>query len=181
MIYQVEEKADTPKEETEDATKEDLPTLMRKYGVFFTILFFSFSFLPVFFFPRAHVLKKAVDAELMSSKVVELERKRATAAESALAAEMTSRARRARLRAKAEELQAEIARLKAARRPGGRVETAMTTFTSPQFAKAERETAFQLVAKITLPSSSSSSEKVRTVPLIVGPSQLRQIHAKVMG
>ena len=73
-------------------------------------------------------------------------------------------------------LKLEIARLIAARKPGGQVEADFALFPTPLMAKAMLEKDCKLVGRLRM-----SSKPIKTVPLIVGPQELRNIHQSVLG
>ena len=73
-------------------------------------------------------------------------------------------------------LKLEIARLIAARKPGGQVEADFAQFPTPLMAKAMLEKDCKVVGRLKL-----SSKPIKTVPLIVGPQELRNIHQSVLG
>ncbi len=74
-----------------------------------------------------------------------------------------------------EHLRLEVARLLASKRPGGQVEADFAQFPTPLMAKAMLEKDCQIVGRVKL-----TSKTVKTVPLIVGPSELKQIHQTVL-
>lgn len=73
-------------------------------------------------------------------------------------------------------LKLEIARLIAARKPGGQVEADFAIFPTPLMAKAMLEKDCKVVGRLRM-----SSKPIKTVPLIVGPQELRNIHQSVLG
>ncbi len=167
---QGEEEEDEGREKSDKPKEEELPELLSLMR-------------------RARSLRGEVNAELVGPKVVRLEEKRTTAKEATVAELVGRRARREGLERRAEELEADVARLKASRRAGGRVEADMASFPSAQFARAEREAAegrATLVGRLRLPAAAAAAgaagaeQGLKTVPLIVGPAELQKIHAKVM-
>ena len=149
-----EEKSD-PTKEVESERARDLHALMR----------------------RAQALRDEINATLLSPPMVDLGRRSGPDAASLL---LRRRARQRQLLREAEQLELEVARLKASRRLGGQVETGMASFPSNAFARADAEKGFDVVGRIRLPGAASSSAEAMTVPLIVGREELRKIHATVM-
>ena len=74
-----------------------------------------------------------------------------------------------------EHLRLEVARLLASKRPGGQVDADFAQFPTPLMAKAMLEKDCKIVGRVKL-----TSKTVKTVPLIVGPSELKQIHQTVL-
>ncbi len=129
-----------------------------------------------------HLQRKAEDLQaqlfnaLVSPGVVDLRRRQplGLTAETELA--LRSERQRALLR-QADELQLEVARLRAARTPGGSVSTELgAEFPSNVFARAYAEKELSLVGRLRLPAGSSSE----AVPIVVGPSELRKIHQSLL-
>ena len=81
----------------------------------------------------------------------------------------------------AEQLRLEVARLIASRKPGGLVEADFCKFPSPQLSKALQEdlSDYKVVGRITM-NGNSDEVRIKTVPIIVGPQDLRRIHQKVL-
>ena len=81
----------------------------------------------------------------------------------------------------AEQLRIEVARLIASRKPGGQVEADFCKFPSPQLSKALQEdlSDYKVVGRITM-NGNSDEVRIKTVPIIVGPQDLRRIHQKVL-
>jgi hypothetical protein len=73
-------------------------------------------------------------------------------------------------------LRLDIARLIAARKPGGQVEADFAHVPTPLMAKAMLEKDCKVVGRLKL-----SSKPIKTVPLIVGPQELLHIHQTVLG
>ena len=73
-------------------------------------------------------------------------------------------------------LKLEISRLIAARKPGGQVEADFAHFPTPLMAKAMLEKDCKVVGRLRI-----SAKPIKTVPLIVGPQELRHIHQTVLG
>ena len=74
-----------------------------------------------------------------------------------------------------EHLRLEVARLLASKKPGGQVEADFAQFPTPLMAKAMQEKDCTLVGRVKL-----AAKTVKTVPLIVGPQELKQIHQTVL-
>ena len=74
-----------------------------------------------------------------------------------------------------EHLRLEVARLLASKKPGGQVEADFAQFPTPLMAKAMLEKDCTLVGRVKL-----AAKTVKTVPLIVGPQELKQIHQTVL-
>ena len=74
-----------------------------------------------------------------------------------------------------EHLKLEVARLVASKKPGGQVEADFAQFPTPLMAKAMLEKNCKVVGRLRL-----ASKTVKTVPLIVGPQELKQIHQTVL-
>ena len=68
----------------------------------------------------------------------------------------------------------------ASKRVGGEVEADFCKFPSPLLGKSINESEYSLVGRIKMPASdSTAATKLKTVPLIVGPRDLQQIHQKI--
>ena len=74
-----------------------------------------------------------------------------------------------------DELKLDIARLVASRKPGGQVEADFAQFPTPLMAKAMLEKDCKVVGRLKL-----CNKPVKTVPLIIGPDELRNIHQTVL-
>ncbi len=70
---------------------------------------------------------------------------------------------------------------RASKKAGGIARADLTSFPSNQFARVAKEKDLALVGKVRLPASTGKASEVKTVPLIVGPAELRLIHSTVMG
>lgn len=79
------------------------------------------------------------------------------------------------LRHETEEITNEITQLMASRTPGGQIKADFTQFPSPLMSKALMEKDCKMVARIKL-----APKAIKSVPLIVAPHQLRQIHQTVL-
>ncbi len=131
---------------------------------------------------RANHLKTALDNALLSSSSVPVDLKKRTCSEEAAAALLTRRTKQRLLEEEAARLQLEVARLKAARVPGGQVQADICTFPSPQFGKALNENDYNLVCKLRLPVGPKGDAVAGSrVPLVVGLEELQRIHQTVMG
>ena len=89
--------------------------------------------------------------------------------------------REKQLKDEAEQLRLEVVRLLASRKPGGLVDADFCKFPSPQVSKALMENLedYTVVGRIRLKGDMNNID-IKTVPLIVGPKDLKQIHQKVM-
>ena len=83
------------------------------------------------------------------------------------------------LRQETEDLRCEIARFLAARKPGGLIETELTPFPTPLMARAMLESNCKTIGRVRI-APNGNAAKLHTVPLIVGPSELKQIHQTVL-
>ena len=81
------------------------------------------------------------------------------------------------LKAEAERLRLDVARFMASKRLGGEIEADFCRFPSNQMGKAIQEKDFSLVGRVRLAGHTS---QLKTVPLIVGPKDLNQIHQKIL-
>merc|ERR1711974_322097 len=80
------------------------------------------------------------------------------------------------LREESERLRLDVARFMASKRVGGEVEADFCKFPSPLLGKSINESQYSLVGRIKMPASDPAATKLKTVPLIVGPRDLKQIH-----
>lgn len=83
------------------------------------------------------------------------------------------------LKAEAERLRLDVARFVASKRLGGEVEADFCKFPSIQMGKAIQEKDYSLVGRVRLAQAAADSQ-LKTVPLIVGPKDLNQIHQKIL-
>ena len=74
-----------------------------------------------------------------------------------------------------ESLKLEIARMIAGRKPGGQISADFAQFPTPLMARAMAEKDCTMVGRVRL-----ASKPVKTVPLILGPQELRNIHQSVL-
>ena len=80
------------------------------------------------------------------------------------------------LQQETEVLKNDIARLAWSKKPGGHVQADFREFPTPLMTKAMHEKDYQIVGRVKLVPN-----PVKTVPLIIGPKDLRQIHQTVIG
>ena len=83
------------------------------------------------------------------------------------------------LQLETEALKMEIARLISARQPGGQIQADFAEFPTPLMARAMLERNCKVVGRIRL-TAADSCNSLKTVPLIVGPQELRNIHQTVL-
>lgn len=125
---------------------------------------------------RAEKLRSEVNSALTTPKVINLSNRHAVPDAEIMALMLAQRAKQEKLKQEAEQLQLDVARLRAAKKFGGQVKADWTDFPSNQFSKALREgDHYAVVGKIRLPS-----EKTETVPVLVGFEELRKIHKTVL-
>jgi len=89
--------------------------------------------------------------------------------------------REKQLKDETEQLRLEIARLIASRKPGGQVDADFCKFPTPQLSRALKEdlSDYKVVGRITV-NGNCDDVKIKTVPIIVGPGDLKEIHNKIM-
>ncbi|XP_042867886.1 dynactin subunit 1-like isoform X7 [Penaeus japonicus] len=75
-------------------------------------------------------------------------------------------------------LQDEITKAVATMKPGGSVETPLSTFPSPQLAKAMGEQDLVCVGRLKVPSSTETSKE--PVPVILQPDHLKKLHLRLL-
>ena len=89
------------------------------------------------------------------------------------------------LQTEAERLRLDVARFVASKRLGGEVEADFCKFPSNQLSKSIQESEYSVVGRVSLPATakvgppSAAAAGLKTVPLIVGPKELHQIHQKI--
>ena len=90
------------------------------------------------------------------------------------------------LQTEAERLRLDVARFVASKRLGGEVEADFCKFPSNQLSKSIQESEYSVVGRVSLPAtakvgppSAAAAAGLKTVPLIVGPKELHQIHQKI--
>ena len=136
-------------------------------------------------------LRKKIDTALISASVIDLSNKNSTTrAEGVDLMSIAGSARKdliikslqeKQIKDEAEQLRLEVTRLIASRKPGGQVEADFCKFPTPQLSRALNEDLmdYKVVGRITV-NGNNNEVKIRTVPVIVGPRDLRQIHQKVL-
>ncbi|XP_047471228.1 dynactin subunit 1-like isoform X3 [Penaeus chinensis] len=77
-------------------------------------------------------------------------------------------------------LQDEITKAVATMKPGGSVETALSTFPSPQLTKAMAEQELVCVGRLKVPSSTSTESSKEPVPVILQPDHLKKLHLRLL-
>ena len=80
------------------------------------------------------------------------------------------------LQKETELLKEDISNLIWSRKPGGKIQADFREFPTPLMSKAMLEKDFQVVGRVKL-----APQPIKTVPLIIGPQDLRQIHQTVIG
>ena len=128
---------------------------------------------------RAERLRAQVATVLTSSKVIDL-KKRRPADNEIVANLLNSELQRRNFAREAEQLQLEIARLKASRKIGGEIKADLATFPSTELSRAMAEKEFATVGKIRLPKSGKGEKDSDHVSLVVGREELKRIHELVM-
>jgi len=86
------------------------------------------------------------------------------------------------LQAEAEKLRLDVARFMASKTLGGEVEADFCKFPSNQLSKSIQESNYSVVGRVRLApatTAKATSPQLKTVPLIVGPKELHQIHQKI--
>ena len=135
-------------------------------------------------------LRQKIDTALTSASVVKLSDRHTNKAEGVDPMATAGSARKdliirslqeKQIKDEAEQLRLEVARLIASRKPGGQVEADFCKFPSPQLSKALQEdlSDYKVVGRITM-NGNSDEVRIKTVPIIVGPQDLRRIHQKVL-
>merc|ERR1712223_1911900 len=135
-------------------------------------------------------LRQKIDTALTSASVVNLSDRHTNKAEGVDPMATAGSARKdliirslqeKQIKDEAEQLRLEVARLIASRKPGGQVEADFCKFPSPQLSKALQEdlSDYKVVGRITM-NGNSDEVRIKTVPIIVGPQDLRRIHQKVL-
>ena len=136
-------------------------------------------------------LRQKIDTALVSASVVDLSKKNKklpdkgidlmTTAGSARKDLIIKALREKQLKDETEQLRLEIARLIASRKPGGQVDADFCKFPTPQLSRALNEdlSDYKVVGRITV-NGNCDEVKIKTVPIIVGPADLKQIHNKIM-
>ncbi|ROT85060.1 hypothetical protein C7M84_021402 [Penaeus vannamei] len=77
-------------------------------------------------------------------------------------------------------LQDEITKAVATMKPGGSVETALSTFPSPQLTKAMGEQDLVCVGRLKVPASTSTETSKEPVPVILQPNHLKKLHLQLL-
>ena len=136
-------------------------------------------------------LRQKIDTALVSASVVDLSSKQAKNRDKGIDLMATAGSSRKDLIIKAlrekqlkdefEQLRIESARLIASRKPGGQVDADFCKFPTPQLSRAliEDLSDYKVVGRITV-NGSCDEVKIKTVPIIVGPSDLKQIHNRIL-
>jgi len=164
---------ESPASEKRDISKEETPNLdelIRKVGN----------------------LRHKIDTALVSASVIDLSNRHKNKRQDGIDIMATAGAPRKdlvikylrdkQIRDEAEQLRLEVARLIASRKPGGQVDADFCKFPSPQLGKALNEDLkdYKIVGRIRVGGGIEDNAKIKTVPLIVGPKDLKQIHQKVL-
>ena len=89
--------------------------------------------------------------------------------------------REKQLKDETEQLRLEVAGLIASRKPGGQVEADFCKFPTPQLSRALNEELkdYKVVGRITV-NGNSDEVRIKKVPIIIGPKDLKQIHQKIL-
>merc|ERR1719273_2713202 len=136
-------------------------------------------------------LRHKIDTALVSATVIDLSSKQPnnrtegvdlmSTAGSARKDLIIKALREKQLKDETEQLRLEVARLIASRKPGGQVDADFCKFPTPQLSRALKEdlSDYKVVGRITM-NGNSDEVRIKTVPIIVGPQDLRRIHQKVL-
>ena len=163
---------ESPASEKRDISKEETPSLdelIRKVGN----------------------LRQKIDTALVSASVIDLSNKHNKRADGVDLMATAGSARKdlilkslrdKQIKDEFEQLRLEVARLIASRKPGGQVEADFCKFPTPQLSRALNEDLkdYKVVGRIRVDGNISDQVKIKTVPIIVGPKDLRQIHQKIL-
>lgn len=157
----------SPESEKKDASKEDVPTLddLSK---------------------RVGDLRGRINSALVSADIVDISKaQKSQGPQGDVVPAFTPHTREVNkalrdrvLKRETDQLKIDIARLLAAKRPGGQVETDFCRFPTPLMSRAIDESEYTLVGRVNV--SSDKQPLLKTVPLIIGPKDLQQIHNTVM-
>ncbi len=155
-MARIQNKVAEDKKEKADASKEDVPSMSELSH-------------------KVQALQARIKDALAKKEVVDLGNKSKTASE-------TNALEKLELRRETDRLRLEIARLVASRKPGGIVQADFTQFPTPQMAKSLAEKDYSVVGRLrpSLCSRPATGVELKTVPLIVGPKDLSQIHRAVL-
>jgi dynactin 1 len=89
--------------------------------------------------------------------------------------------REKQLKDETEQLRLEVAGLIASRKPGGQVDADFCKFPTPQMSRALNEELkdYKVVGRITV-NGNSDEVRIKTIPIIIGPKDLKQIHQRIL-
>ena len=136
-------------------------------------------------------LRQKIDTALVSASVVDLSNKNPKGQDKGIDLMATAGSarkdliikslREKQLKDETEQLRLEVARLIASRKPGGQVDADFCKFPTPQLSRALNEdlSDYKVVGRITV-NGNTDDVKIKTVPIIVGPTDLKEIHNKIM-